>query len=437
MDHTIWYLAEFVILVLISGFFSGSESAFFSLSDMDVRRLKKTGAGHAAKRVLALLNRPQRLLNAILVGNTLVNVAAATVAALFTSRLLHDAGSPLLLFVIEVVVVTLVLLIFSEITPKIIAVKRAIPFARAVSMPLTGIVLLLTPISLFFETLTRGAALFLKLRKDRAFINEEEFKALFEVSEETGALKASERRMIHSIFEFRETTVREVMVPRTDVVSVEKDTPLEAFLELVQEQGHSRIPVYDGTVDNILGILHVKDILYWTGTGQPVPPLRELVREAYFIPESKGIDELLRDFQQERNHMAIVVDEYGGTAGIVTLEDVLEEIVGEIQDEYDVEQPLITQTGEKEWLADGKISIEELNDTLGLLLPEEEEFESLGGFILHMLEHIPEVGETVIHANVVMTVEQIQKQRIEKVRIEKRGTAAQAPDGMGAPEKAG
>lgn len=437
MDHTIWYLLEFLFLVLISGFFSGSESAFFSLTEIDVRRLNEIDTGRAAKRVLALLNRPQRLLNAILIGNTLVNVSAATVAALFTSSLLHDADSPLLIFLIEVVVVTLVLLIFSEITPKIIAIKRSMAFTRAVSLPLTAVVLLLTPLSILFEKMTRGAALFLKLRKDRAFINEDEFKTLFEVSEETGALKASERRMIHSIFEFRETTVKEVMVPRMDVVSVEKDTPIDTFLELVKEEGHSRIPVYDGTVDNILGILHVKDILYWTGRDQAVPPLRDLVREAFFIPESKGIDELLRDFQQERNHMAVVVDEYGGTAGIVTLEDVLEEIVGEIQDEYDVEQPLIAQTGENEWIADGKISIEELNESLGTLLPEEEEFESLGGFILHMLEHIPEEGETVPHENLVMTVEQIHKQRIEKVRIEKKEIETDGDSGAGAPRTAG
>lgn len=429
MEPAYWYLIEFVCLVAVSGFFSGSESAFFSISEIEARKIdEEKEVSPSSRRVIRLLQKPGRLLNSILIGNTLVNVAAATVAALFTSRLLRGAESALLVFLIQVVVVTLILLIFSEITPKIIAVKRSLAFARAVSLPVSAAVLLFTPLSLLFEKMTAGAALFLKLKKDKAFVNEDEFKTLFEVSEESGALKASERQMIHSIFEFRDTTVKEVMVPRMDIFSVEKDTGIEAFLEIVRERGHSRVPVYDDKVDNILGILHVKDILFYTGKNQEVPPLKDLARKAYFVPESKGINELLKEFQQERNHMAVVVDEYGGTAGLITLEDVIEEIVGEIQDEYDMEKPLYEKAGENEWLFDGKICMEDLNGVLGVVLPEDEEFESLGGLVLQILGHIPDAGETFEYENLIITVEKVDKQRIEKVRIRVASQGSAAAD---------
>lgn len=409
----------FIFLIVFSAFFSGSESAYFSLSQLEVRRLQEEEKkSKGVKRILSLLERPRRLLTSILIGNTVVNVAAATVAALFTSRFIPKgrigtSGGILL----EIIVVTLVILIFSEVSPKVFAVKQAYHFALRVSLPLTGIVKVLTPISFLFVRVTHGISSFLGVKKEAPFVNEEELKTLFELGEEKGALDRTEREMIHSIFEFRETMVKEVMVPRMDMVCVEKDTPIEEILSLVKEKGHSRIPVYDEKVDNIVGILFVKDLLPYTRGRAEVPGLLDLVRKTYFVPKSKMIDELLREFQRERIHMAIVVDEYGGTAGLVTLEDVIEEIVGEIQDEYDRDLPLIRQVKEDIWLVEGKIDIEDLNESLGLNIPTEEDYESLGGFIFSLMGRIPQEKEEVRYKNLLLIVEKVQGQRIKKVRV--------------------
>ena len=409
----------FVCLLFLSAFFSGSESAYFSLSQADLRRLREEGGkSRDVKRVLGLLERPRRLLMSILVGNTIVNVAAATVAALFTSRLLPEEGMGSRWgILLEIVVVTLVILIFSEVSPKVFAVKQASRFALRVSLPLTGIVRLFAPVAFLFEKVTYWISALLGVQKEIPFVDEEELKTLFEVSEEKGALDRTEREMIHSIFEFRETMVKEVMVPRMDMVQVEKDTPVDEVLELVKEKGHSRIPVYDEKVDNIVGILFVKDILPYMKDKAKTPRLLDLVRKPYFVPERKMIGELLREFQRDRIHMAIVVDEYGGTAGLVTLEDVIEEIVGEIRDEYDRETPLIRKVGDETWLVEGKMNIEDLNESLGLAIPTEEDFESLGGFIFSLLGRIPNEKDEVLYEDLRLIVEEVHGQRIKKVRI--------------------
>ena len=354
----------------------------------------------------------------ILIGNTIVNVAAATVAALFTARLLISGGLGRHgVLIIEVVVVTLVILIFSEVTPKVFAVKQPARFAMTVSFPLTLVVGFVTPVSFVLEKMTQGVSLVLGIRKEVPFTDEEEFKTLFEVGEEKGALDESEREMIHSIFEFRQTMVKEVMVPRMDMVRVEKEMPIEEVLAIVKQKGHSRIPVYDEKVDDIIGILFVKDLLPYLRSHKKVPALSELARNAYFVPESKMIDDLLREFQKERIHMAIVVDEYGGTAGLVTLEDVIEEIVGEIRDEYDREKPLYRKVEENAWIVEAKINIEELNEALGFEIPSEEDYESLGGFIFSQLGRIPEDKESIRFGNMHLIVEKVHGQRIERVRI--------------------
>ncbi len=417
MEAGLWQAVLFFLFIVLSAFFSGSESALFSLSDSDLHKIRENQEKRKSyARVAKLLNRPGKLLNAILIGNTIVNVAAATVAALFTSRMFQ--GQETLIFLGEVVLVTLILLIFSEVSPKVLAVRHSLSFSLAVSFPLSLVVGLLTPLALVMNRVTRGVALILRLRQDREFIREEEFKILFEVGEAGGALQPSEREMIHSIFEFRDTTVKEVMIPRMDMQAVEKEIPVQELFTIIKSQGHSRIPVYNENVDDIIGILHVKDLLQINAPEKAFPPLANLVREAYFVPEGKLIDELLRDFQRQRIHMAIVVDEYGGTAGLVTLEDIIEEIVGEIMDEYDVEPPLYRKIGENRWLVDGKISIEDLNEELDLSVPEEEEFESLAGFILQLLGHIPEPPEEVRYGNLLLKVENVEGRRIQKVIIQ-------------------
>jgi putative hemolysin len=414
-------IAIFIILLFVSAFFSGSETAFFSLKHSERRKLKEAGkTSRAARKVLDLLNQPRRLLVSILIGNTIVNVSAATVAALFTHRIMQTTALADWSFLFDVVIVTAVILLFSEISPKIVAVKRPLLFAINASQVLWIFTIIFLPISFLFEQLTHGLAKVTGSHKEVPFVNEDELKTLIEVGEEKGTLDKSEREMIHSIFEFRETMAREIMVPRMDMVAVEKESPMHEVLTLVETEGHSRIPIYKETIDNIIGILYVKDLLAYSKGQNKTKSLSELSRKPYFVPESKLIDELLREFQKERIHMAIVVDEYGGTAGLVTLEDVIEEIVGDIRDEYDQEKPLVKSVGKREWLVDGKIDIEELNEQLNLNLPSEEDFESLGGFIFSQLGAIPREKEVVQFDDFQFLVEKVVGRRIKSVRIFKK-----------------
>jgi len=411
----------FIVMMIFSAFFSGSESAYFFLKPPDIRHLKERRAkSHRARMALQLLEKPKRLLLSILIGNTLVNVAAATIAALFTSRLIREsvlsAGTGA---VIEVVVVTLVLLIFSEVSPKVFAVKGALRFAERMAFPLRLAVTLLFPITILFEWLTRAVTFLFGVKQEVPFVNPEELKTLFEVGEEKGALDKYEKEMINSIFEFRDTTVREVMIPRMDMVCADVKNTIPEVLALIKDKGFSRIPVYQDTVDNIVGILFVKDLLPYMRGRKTAPPLTDLLRKAYFVPESKLLDELLKEFKKEHNHMAIVVDEYGGTAGLVSLEDVLEEIVGEIRDEFDREKPLVRKLDGGSWLIDAKIDIEDLNHEIGLSFPAEEDFESLGGFIFSLVGHIPSEKEEVTYQDVRMTVEKVQGRRIKQVRLQR------------------
>ncbi len=414
--ESLYSILLFVILLIFSGFFSGSESAFFSLTQGDLRKLREEDT-KSAKKVLALLQNQKQLLSAILIGNTVVNVSAATVAALFVARTLPHAWMETWGVLIEISIVTLVILVFSEVSPKVFAVRHSLDFSKRVSFALSFFVFIFSPFTFIVTHFINFLSRITGVKKEVPFLDESELKTLFDVGVEKGTLDAAEREMIHSIFEFRETQVKEVMIPRIDMICIEKDTSIDEMLGLVKEKGHSRIPIYDEKVDNILGILVVKDLLPFMKDRQNIPPLSDLVRDVYYVPESKRIDELLREFQQERTHMAIVVDEYGGTAGLVTLEDVIEEIVGEIRDEYDREKPLIRQLNGNTWMVDAKINIEELNEQLEFDVPTSDEYESLGGFIFDQLRSIPEEKAEVNYENIRMIVEKVDGQRIQKVKI--------------------
>lgn len=419
--EVLYTLIFFMFFIFLSGFFSGSESAYFSFKSNDIYRLKdKKEKTKNLLRVLQLLKKPRRLLMTILIGNTIVNVAAATLAALFTSKYIPEQylGSTNKLLV-EIIFVTIIILIFSEVTPKVFAVKNYEKFALAVSLPLLGVVRLFTPISYLFEKLYKMFAVVFKVKKDDLFINKEDMKAVIQVSEEKGTIDYEEKEMINSIFKFSDTTVKEVMVPRMDMVVLEKNASYDEVITLVKNKGHSRIPVYDEDVDKIIGILFVKNLLEYknNSNNKKFDNLTDLVKKPYYVPETKKIDELLREFQQERIHLAIVVDEYGGTAGLVTLEDVIEEIVGEIQDEYDNEKSLISKVDNNSWIVDGKIGIEELNERIALDLPTEEDYESLGGFILNKLRRIPEHNEEILFKNYKFIIESLFENRIKEVLI--------------------
>ena len=246
---------------------------------------------------------------------------------------------------------------------------------------------------------------------------QKEIKHLIDVGEEEGLLSEDEGEMIQSILSFRDTLAREIMVPRPDAVIISADTPIEKLHRLVIQEGHSRFPVHDGTVDNIIGILHVKDLLvFW---GEKHLDLKDILRTPYFIPETKKISHLLKELRDKKSHMAVVIDEYGGTAGLVTIEDIIEEIVGEIRDEHDNEEALLVATGEGDILVDARLEIEKLVEHFNLEVPKGN-FESVGGFIISLLGRVPQPNETIIHGFLEMTIESADARKIRKVRVRMR-----------------
>ncbi len=420
LSELIFYTIFFLTLLSLSAFFSGSETAYFALSPAMVDRFRRSSR-NAEQRVAALLSNPRQLLITIVVGNTLVNITTASLAAILTERICRAMQvSQHIGIIVDVIVVTFVILIASEIIPKVVAVRDAERYARFSSRLLSLFYYLIFPVSYFLARFTRFLQKRMGFTEDKTFLSEEELKTLVQMGEEHGTLQKDEREMIHSIFEFGETTVKEIMIPRTDMVCVEASTTLTDLMKLVKTKLHSRIPVYKGRIDNIIGILYVKDLLpFLIKRRRDRLDLEKLVRPAYFVPEQKKIDELLREFQKERIHMALVVDEYGGVAGLVTLEDIIEEIVGEIQDEYDKEAPLYKKIDDNTFIVDGRMPLEEINEQFHLNLPTEEGFETISGFILSKLGALPKEKEKVEYNGYVFIVERVTKNRILKVRIEK------------------
>jgi putative hemolysin len=304
--------------------------------------------------------------------------------------------------------------------PRTLVLQRREAWVSATAPLLRVYCILMSPLAMPLIRFLHGIARLFGREERIPYLTAEQLIAVVEGGEEEGSeLEEGEREMIHSIFEFGDTAVREVMVPRIDMVAAPASLGLDEALALATERGKSRIPIYDGTVDQIIGILYVKDLLRYV----PRPDrngidLRTLVRKPYYVPETKKIDDLLREFQREKIHMAIVVDEYGGTAGIVTLEDVLEEIVGEIHDEHDREERLFVPLGDGGARADAKISIYDLNERIGANLPEED-YDTLAGYIFHLIGSVPKGGEVVEDGKFRYTVEKVVGQRIRTVRIER------------------
>lgn len=412
---TIAELISFILLILLSGFFSGSETALFSLSKLSLQRMAEEKRKNVGK-ISALLKKPQRLLVTILVGNTLVNVAAATVAILITTDLSHKFGfGETIGLILDVLVVSFVLLVCGEITPKVYAAQHAERFSLLVATGMGLVSSVLLPITKLLTTFMEFLASRFGKKEGAPFVTEEELKTMVEVGEEEGDLEEEEKEMIHSIFEFGETCVKEVMVPRIDMVCVEAGAGRSEILDLIRRTGYSRIPLCKGNVDNIKGVVYAKDLLQLLSESENVD-LAKLARKPYFVPEGKKIDELLREFQREKIHMAIVVDEYGGTAGLVTLEDLLEEIVGEIQDEYDSEEPLYKWIDRSTIIADARMDIHDVNHLLQVELPTDG-FESLGGFIYSLEGGVPRKGEELKYGGLKFVMEEVTGHRISKVKI--------------------
>ena len=426
---TDWVL---LIILLVSLAFAATsaaaETALTSVNRIRIRNLAEEG-DVKAKRIARLLEKPQIFLSTILVVSNVSVIVASTTATIIAGTLLPNFGE-----FISTIVLSLIVLIFCEITPKTAAVQAPEAWARVLAGPVESLGNVLRPLIALLTFITTNIVRLFGGQTVRhgPFVTEDELRLLVEVGEEEGVLEEEEREMIYNVFELADTAVREVMVPRIDMVTVEADASLDEAMDLIVQGGQSRIPVYDGSIDNIIGVLYAKDLLRTFATNQRPATVRTLVRPAYFVPESKRLDDLLRELQQQRVHMAIVVDEYGAVAGLVTIEDLVEEIIGDIQDEYDKEEQLVEKVSDDEYIVDAKISLDDFNELLDTEI-EGEGYETLGGFVYAQLDKIPTVGDVVTYENVTITVLGTKGRRVTKVKVVRRPEAGPDEEG-GEPE---
>jgi putative hemolysin len=401
----------FVICLGLSAFFSSSEIALVSLTRAKVRMLFNDGR-KGSDSLTTLKETPNRFLISILVGNNIVNVAAASIATAVTISIFGDFGVGIATFV-----VVILLLVFGEIGPKVYASKHSEQLALSFATPILYLTRILTPLIWGIEKITGtfGAPSAI----GEPSVTEEEIKEWIEVGKEEGTIEQEEREMLYSVFEFGDTNAREIMTPRVDVALIEDTRTLNEAMQVFNETGFSRLPVYHDSVDNIIGILNIKDVFSAAFSLKKGIPIRELMYDPYFVPETKKIDDLLKELQLRKVQIAIVLDEYGSFIGILTVEDILEELVGDILDEFDHEEPEIQKTGEGIFLVDAKLWVEDLNDELDISLPVHESYETIGGLLIERLGHIPHPGETVhiAESHVTLVVMQMLSRRIVKVKL--------------------
>lgn len=413
------YILVFIFLFL-SAYFMSSETAITAVSKVRLRQLENEG-DERAKKLNKLLRDSTRLLSTILLGNNIAQNALTAILTAVSFRWLSTLNlNPGWSIPISTVLSTFLILIFAEVTPKSYAFQRAEKIALFTAKPLAFIHKIFSPLAI---TMTAIANLILKLFglelvNPEPFVTEEEIKTLVDIGEEEGIIEEEEREIIEGVFEFSETLAREVMVPRVDIVALEVNSTFEEAIDTITMSGHSRIPIYEETIDNIVGIIYAKDLLKYFGLKNP-PPLSSIMRAPYYVPETKPIDELFREMRSQKIHMAIIIDEYGGTAGLVTIEDILEELVGEIMDEYDInEEAMVRELSPDEIIVDGRMNLEELNEMLGIELPAEET-DTIAGFVYDHISHIPKPGEEFEYDGVLIKVEEVRGRRITKLRIKK------------------
>lgn len=415
-DSTFWQFAILAVCLVLAAAASLAETALTSLGKIRVRHLAEEGS-QPARLLVRMLNDPGHFLSTILVVNNVAVIVASTVATLLTVELAHFSHAE----AATTAVLSLVILVFCEITPKTIALRNPERFALRIARPLTATAWLL---GWLIHVLSAIPPLLVRLFGGKPgprspFVTEEEIRMIVGTAEEEGIIQAQEEQMIHSIFEFGETPAREIMVPRVDMTTVAVDAPISDVIDLMLQVGHSRIPVYEETVDNIVGIVFDRDLFKYFREQEVDVPLKDAVRPAYFVPESKKVDELLHELQKKRVQMAIVVDEYGGTAGLVTIEDILEEIVGEIQDEFDAEEESIQLVNEHEAIFNALVSVDDVNRLLDLQL-DAQDVDTLGGYVYAHLGKMPVSGDEFDVEDVNFNVVATDGRRIRKVRVTKR-----------------
>lgn len=408
-----------VVLIMLSGFFSASETALTSFRSTNLEKLEAEGKSGKVELLKKWLKNPNEMLTGLLVGNNIVNILASSIATAVTINIMGGTSSSSI--AIATIGMTIILLIFGEITPKIIAKNQSVKIAGLVVSFVYFFAVIIKPIIkiLMFISKFIGRLLGVDLKDETIMITAEDIISLVNVGEAEGVIEEEEKEMIHSIVGFGETTAKEVMTPRTSMLAFEGADTLDDVWDEIIENGFSRIPVYEDTIDNIIGILYVKDVLSIIKNGETNVPIKNFVRPGYFVPETKSITEILKDFRSMKVHIAMVLDEYGGIVGLVTIEDLIEEITGEIRDEYDTEEEeLIHKIDDNTYEVDGMIDIETLDKELSIRLPESEDYESLGGLIITEMGRVAVVGDEVIIDDVKLKVLEVDKMRVSKVLIE-------------------
>lgn len=407
-----WQFIVLIILLLMSAFFSASETALTSLSKIRIRHMVEEGV-KGADKIEKLISNPNKLLGSILIGNNIVNIGASALATSIAMKAWGNEG-----VAIATGIMTVLVLIFGEITPKSLAAQNS----EAVSIKVVNIIaIIVTILKPAVTVFTYISAPIIKLfggqtTKNQPFITQEELKTIVDVSEEEGVLEIDEKKMIHNVFEFGDLQVKDVMVQRVDIVAIDIESSYDEIMDIIKEEQFSRMPVYRETIDDIVGILNVKDLLISQNQSKDNFSIEKIMREPYYTFEFKKNLDLFKNMQKERVYMSVVLDEYGGTVGIVTIEDLVEEIMGEIEDEYDDDDKEIDIVKEDEYIVAGSARIDDLNELIGTSI-ESEEFDSVGGFVIGVLGRLPELGEIVEYENIKFVIEKLDKNRIMKVRI--------------------
>jgi CBS domain containing-hemolysin-like protein len=402
------------VLLLLSGFFSSAETALFSISKAKAIHLAKQ-KGPTNKLIKKMKADPHRLLSTILIGNNLVNVGASAIATAITIDLFESNAVG-----IATGVMTFLILIFGEIFPKSIATRNNILIARLVIIPLYWLSILFTPLIVFLYFIPKLTG---KIHK-KPIVTEEELMTFVEVVKDEGGIEEEEKELIENIFEFDDTNASEIMAPRADMFVIDVNEELK--LDEIVKSGFTRIPIIDGNMDHVVGILNIKDLLKHQATSDAAIDVRKIMREPYFVPENKKLDNLLQQFKKRKQHMAIVVDEHGGVSGLITLEDALEEIVGEIIDETDTVEHHIVKTRPNEWRVLGKSEIDEVNETIEMNIPDSREYDTFSGFILDKIGRIPQEKEEIPIGPFLVTVKEMDGNRIREYIV--RQTEVETPE---------
>lgn len=407
------YIAILTVCAVGSGFFSGSETALIGIGRERVHQVSTLG--RRGKRVAQLVADPERLLSTLLVANNLVNILGAAVATTLFISLIGEKWGPW----ISTLVVTIVVLIVGEITPKTIAARYPERFSLSVAPTIWRLSLVLNPVARLFTAVTRGLLRLLRLSSgdhDRA-VTEADIKALAELSAAGGEIEAAEREIIDSLFTLADRPVRDVMTPRVDIVTLGNPLTIDNVRDAVTNAAHSRFPVTGGDLDDLIGILYVKDVLVLPGDPSPAS-IAALLRKPTYVPESTPVLQVLQDMRQRRFTMALILDEHGGIEGIVTIKDLVSELVGELQDEYDPGLPSIVQVGPGRWMADGRLGLDDFSDAIGHQFPEGP-YSTLAGLFLSVAGHVPSDGHQLTIDKYRLVVMRMDRNRIDRVRVEK------------------